>query len=88
MLDSVLPYFIGFLVFLSLLAIYRGVKGPRAEDRVVAMNMVATNVVLVVIMLARLTKMFMFLDVALVYALCNFMATVAIIKGLRKGRLS
>jgi multicomponent Na+:H+ antiporter subunit F len=86
--DRVLPLFVALQVALCLLAVYRGVRGPHAEDRVVAMNVVATNTILIVAALARLSDSYMFLDVALVYALCSFLATVAILKGLRKGRLS
>lgn len=82
------PWCIALMVTLSLAAVYRGVRGPRTEDRLVAVNLICTDTVLIVILLAYLRRSFMFLDVALVYALCSFLATVAVLKGLRRGRLS
>jgi len=63
-----------------LLAILRGLVGPGVYDRVLAMNMFGTKTVL---LLAAMSLMFGrtdFLDLALAYALINFIGVLAILQ--------
>ncbi len=62
------------------LAMVRALLGPTVWDRIVALNAVGTKTVLMIALLGFLTKRPDFLDIALVYALINFIGTIAILK--------
>ena len=61
-----------------LLAIVRAVLGPTIYDRILAANVFGTKAVLLIAVLGFLTNRPEFLDLAIVYALNNFIATIAI----------
>jgi multicomponent Na+:H+ antiporter subunit F len=67
--------------------LYRAVVGPSVEDRIVAINMIATKVTAIIVMIALLTDQKFFVDVALVYALLGFITTIGLAKLLMKGKL-
>ncbi len=62
------------------LAIARGLFGPTNFDRILAANMFGTKTVLFIAVLGFLLGRPDFLDLALVYALINFIGTIAILK--------
>ena len=66
-----------------LLAIVRAVLGPTIYDRILAVNVFGTKAVLLIAVLGFLTDRPEFLDLAIVYALINFIATIAIMKFFR-----
>ena len=70
---------LGF-VLTSLVAVYRIVRGPTMPDRVIAINVVGSNVVIVIALLAAAIGEPGALDIALVYALLNFLLSIAISK--------
>jgi multicomponent Na+:H+ antiporter subunit F len=70
---------LGF-VLASLVAVYRIVRGPTMPDRVIAINVVGSNVVIVIVLLAAAIGEPGALDIALVYALLNFLLSIAISK--------
>ena len=70
-----------------LLAIVRAVLGPTIYDRILAVNVFGTNAVLLIAVLGFLTDRPEFLDLAIVYALINFIATIAIMKFFRFAHL-
>lgn len=75
--------FIGAAAIFVLLAIamlYRVIKGPTMQDRVLAVNVLGTNTVVILALLAAGLDESWFLDIALVYALLNFLVTIAISK--------
>lgn len=63
-----------------LLALIRGIVGPTIYDRILAVNMFGTKTVLLIAVLGFLSGRPDFLDIALVYALINFVGTIAIMK--------
>lgn len=63
-----------------LLALVRGIVGPTIYDRILAVNMFGTKTVLLIAVLGFLSGRPEFLDIALVYALINFVGTIAIMK--------
>jgi len=83
-----IPNFI-FLVALILLFIamvlvlIRLYKGPTLYDRVLSTNSFGTNTVLFIGVLGFLSDRPDFLDIALLYALINFVATIAVLKFFR-----
>ena len=67
-------------VVTSLVGVYRIVRGPTVPDRVIAINVVGSNVVIVIALLAAAVGEPGALDIALVYALLNFLLSIAISK--------
>lgn len=70
---------IGILVAMAL-ALARACLGPTLYDRILAVNMFGTKTVLMIAVLGFLMGRPEFLDIALVYALINFVATIAVLK--------
>ena len=68
------------LVVLAIVVLYRAVRGPTMQDRVVAVNVLGTNTVVILALLSAALGVPYFLDIALVYALLNFLMAVAISK--------
>jgi len=77
---------IGVLVTM-LLALIAAVRGPTVYDRILAVNMFGTKTVLLIAVSGFLAGRPEFLDLALVYALVNFIGTVAVLKFARFGSL-
>jgi len=67
-------------VVLAIALLYRVVKGPTMQDRVLAVNVLGTNTVVVLALLSVGLGEESLLDVALIYALLNFLMAVAISK--------
>ena len=70
------------------LALVRAVKGPTVFDRILAVNNMGTKTVHLIAVLGFLTGRPDFLDLALVYALINFIATLAVMKFIQFGSFS
>jgi multicomponent Na+:H+ antiporter subunit F len=70
---------LGIIVGMSL-ALYRGLDGPTLYDRILAVNTFGTMTVVMIAVLGFLMGRPDFLDVALVYALINFIGTIAVLK--------
>lgn len=62
------------------LALARALKGPSVFDRIVAVNVFGTKTVLIVALIAVISGNYDLIDVALVYALINFITVVAVLK--------
>lgn len=69
------------------LALIRAIKGPTIYDRVLAVNMFGTKTVLMIAVLGFLMGRPEFLDIALAYALINFVGTIAVLKVFKYGDL-
>ena len=65
------------------LALIRALLGPTIYDRLVAANMFGTKTVLLLAVVAFLTGRPDFLDLALVYALINFIGVIAVLEFIR-----
>jgi multicomponent Na+:H+ antiporter subunit F len=68
-----------FVLFAVVLT-YRIVAGPTMQDRVIAVNGIGTNAVVVLALLAAALDQPGFLDIAIVYGLLNFLMSIAISK--------
>lgn len=68
-----------------LLALVRALLGPTVYDRIAAMNMLGTKTILLIAVFAFLTGRHDLLDIALVYALINFLGVVAVLKLVEQG---
>ena len=70
-----------------LLALTRALLGPSIYDRILAANMFGTKALLLIAVLGFLTGRPEFLDIALAYALINFVTTIAVMKFFKLGHL-
>ena len=73
------------LVVAMLLALVRALLGPTVYDRVLAVNSFGTKTVLMIAVLGFLSGRPDFMDIALLYALINFIGTIAVLKFFRYG---
>jgi len=71
------------LFITMILMLYRLYKGPTLYDRVLATNSFGTTTVLFIGVIGFLTERPDFLDIALLYALINFVGTIAVLKYFR-----
>ena len=62
------------------LALARALLGPTRFDRILAVNMFGTKTVTLIAVVGFLTNRPEFLDLALVYALMNFIGIIAVLK--------
>jgi len=75
--------FIGTLCVQSVLIIacfVRAVKGPSIADRIVAINMIGTQTLIMIGLVALLIGEGYLTDVALIYAMISFLAVVVLCK--------
>ena len=75
------------ILITMLLIVVRMVLGPILYDRVLAANAFGTATVLLIAVLGFLTGRPDFLDIALLYALVNFVGTLGVLKFSRYGAL-
>ena len=68
-----------------LVCLVRAINGPRFTDRIVALNMICTLVILLICVLSYLLGESYLLDVAILYALLNLLA-IAIISRITVSR--
>ena len=75
--------YIGVLIILALMlfvSLIRAVKGPRVADRLMAVNMMGTIVMVMIAVLALLLKEGFLVDICLIYALVSFLAVNVLAK--------
>ena len=71
---------IGLILFAMFLALLSAIIGETVYDKILAVNIFGTVTVLFIAIFGFLTERPDFLDIALVYALINFVTTIAILK--------
>lgn len=67
-------------------ALARAIAGPTVYDRMLAVNVTGTKTTLLIALLGFLAGRPDFLDIALVYALINFLGIIAVLRLFRYGR--
>jgi len=78
---------IAILVTMAL-ALSRALLGPTRFDRILAVNMFGTKTVILIAVVGFLTNRPEFLDLALVYALMNFIGVIAVLRFSSGGEMS
>lgn len=68
------------ILLTMLLVLIRAFFGPTLYDRILAVNMFGTKTVLLIAVLGFLMGRPEFLDIALVYALINFIAIIGLLR--------
>lgn len=68
------------LAIMIFLCLIRAIKGPRITDRIVAINMIGTMVIITICMLAVYLKESYLVDVAIIYAMISFLSVIVLCK--------
>ena len=68
------------MLVVMVLSLIRGYMGPTLYDRILALNMFGTKTVLLIALLGFLMGRPEFLDIAIVYALINFISVIAVLQ--------
>ncbi len=76
------------LLVCMVMTLMRSILGPTVFDRILAVNSFGTKTVLLIAVYGFLSGRPDFLDLALVYALMNFIGTIAVMKFIRFGDLA
>ncbi|RQD73869.1 MAG: cation:proton antiporter [Candidatus Syntrophonatronum acetioxidans] len=75
------------LVIMTFLCLYRAYVGPTVADRVISINVISTKAIVIMVLVSIIFHKEYFLDIALVYSLIAFLATIAVAKYLQRGVL-
>lgn len=75
------------IVLAAILVLYRAIKGPTIFDRLLAVNVIGTKTVVLIALIGYIYERPHFLDIALVYAIINFISTIAFLKYKETGGL-
>ena len=70
------------------LALVRAVSGPTIYDRILAVNIFGTKTVLLIAIMAFISSRLDVLDIALAYALINFIGVIAALRFFEYGDLT
>ena len=75
--------YIAVLVILAVMlfvCLIRAVRGPRVADRIMAVNMMGTMVMVMISILAMKMKEGYLIDICLIYAMISFLSVIVITK--------
>ncbi len=67
-----------FIVLISAAVLYRVIAGPTTHDRVMAVNIIGTSIVVILALIAAGLDQPSYLDIAIVYALLNFVLSLIV----------
>jgi len=85
MMQNVFIYSGIFLSLLMLLSLYRAVIGPTVLDRLLGVNAIGSKTTTLLILIGLIyQRVDMFVDIALAYAMLNFIAVLAASKYFQK----
>ena len=73
--------------FCLVIALVRTMLGPTAFDRVLAVNAIGTLIILGIVLHGFIMERPEFVDIALLYAILNFIGTFAVLKLFSTGSL-
>lgn len=69
------------ILFLVFLCLYRAVFGPGMLNRIIAVNVIGTKTISILLFIGFMfDKLEFFIDISLVYAVINFIGTIAFAK--------
>jgi multicomponent Na+:H+ antiporter subunit F len=77
-MDNVFLYSGLYLAFLMLVSLYRPLFGPTVVDRMIGANAIGSKTTVLLILIGLIFhRVEMFVDIALAYAMLNFLAVLA-----------
>lgn len=78
----------GLLIVVTIaLCLYRAVVGPGVFNRVAAVNIIGTKTIALLVVMGYYFERPYFFDIALLYAMINFIGTLVFAKYLERGEL-
>lgn len=86
MMENLLNISLFILLVAFALAFYRLVKGPKINDRILALDLIASIVMGFILIYSVLIKKVVYFDIAIIISLISFVGTVAISTYLRQKR--
>ncbi len=82
--DFMKSFFLNIDIFLCLLifcCLYRALRGPTVFDRMIAVGAIGTKTLIILVLIGFIFgRVDMFIDISIVYALLNFLGTLAAAK--------
>ena len=69
-----------FLAIMLVLCLIRSISGPKIADRIVAVNMMGTMVMVIIVVLSLLLNEGYLVDICIIYAMISFLAVVVLTK--------
>ena len=77
-MEQIFTYAGIYLSLLILVSLYRALAGPKALDRLIGVNAIGSKTITLLILIGLIyRRVDMFVDIALAYAMLNFMAVLA-----------
>jgi multicomponent Na+:H+ antiporter subunit F len=74
-----------FVAVMTLVPVYRMIVGPTIYDRALGMGLMGTNAILLLVLIGFIyERIDMFVDLAIAYAILNFVGIVAMAKYLER----
>ena len=73
------------LLVVMVMLIARAIKGPTIFDRILTMNGFGTVTVVLIVLLGEFVGTVYFVDIAITYALINFITTIALLRYFKYG---
>ena len=68
------------VIGISIVSMYRLILGPTPEDRMLGLNQVSSQILIILLLVAVKFERPIYLDVALVYAILGFIGILAVAK--------
>ena len=87
LLTGAVAFALGCYALASVLVLYRLIRGPRAQDRVFALDLLYFHAMLVMLVLGIRQRSDMYFEAALLIALFSFVSSSAMAKFILRGEV-
>ncbi len=77
--------FLGIVIIASILAAIRGVLGPTASDRIIALDNLTTITTAGLVLLGFLFQRYIYIDVSLIYGVLSFVGVLTLARYMEGG---
>ncbi|GBD91536.1 Na(+)/H(+) antiporter subunit F [bacterium BMS3Abin04] len=77
--------FLGIVLIASILAAIRGVLGPTASDRIIALDNLTTITTAGLVLLGYLFQRYIYIDVSLIYGVLSFVGVLTLARYMEGG---
>ncbi len=77
--------FLGVVVLASILAAVRGVLGPTAPDRIIALDNLTTITTAGLVLLGYMFQRYIYIDVSLIYGVLSFVGVLTLARYIEGG---
>lgn len=80
MQEKVLIFIILILTLMIFLCLYHAIRGPKVADRIIAINMMGTLIIVTIAILSVLKGEGYLVDICIIYAMISFLAVIVLTK--------